>query len=198
MERDAKFTDYDDTQRAIYHSIIDGTKVGGYFWQKEYQDLPVCGYRLDRNKKPNRLAVKILEKCGENTVKNTENGLSFSENLEILFHAAQTEFRREYQQLYEECLGVDKIIERRRSFRPTRQSVARDLEPQEQYSFLAEDENGNMREFENIFCFLSHFYLTLKKPQLEEFFETGMLCGKRVQLSEEQQAFMEAFYELWT
>ena len=197
MERDESFSDSETTQRAIYRSIIDGTKVGGYFWQKEYMDLPICGYRLERNKKTSCLAAKIQEKCGENAGKNTEEGISFSENLEALYNAAQTEFRREYQKLYEECLGVEKIIERKRSLRPTKQSLARTIEPQGPFSFLAEDENGNMREFGNLFAFLSHFYLTLKKPQLEEFFSSGTLCGKKVRLSEAQQAFMEEFYGLW-
>lgn len=103
-----------------------------------------------------------------------------------------------YMRLNEELFRDTKLIDQKRENRPTRKTVADDVQLWFGYTFLARKEDEDtFIEYGNLFTFLDAIYATLRKDDLRSLLEDGKAFGYFIKINEAQRACLEAYYDLW-
>lgn len=103
-----------------------------------------------------------------------------------------------YMRLNEELFRDTKLIDQKRENRPTRKTVADDVQLWFGYTFLARKEDEDtFIEYGNLFTFLDAIYATLRKNDLRSLLEDGKAFGYSIKINEAQRACLEAYYDLW-
>lgn len=103
-----------------------------------------------------------------------------------------------YMRLNEELFRDTKLIDQKRENRPTRKTVADDVQLWFGYTFLARKEDEDtFIEYGNLFTFLDAIYATLRKADLRSLLEEGKAFGYSIKINEAQRACLEAYYDLW-
>lgn len=103
-----------------------------------------------------------------------------------------------YMRLNEELFRDTKLIDQKRENRPTRKTVADDVQFWFGYTFLARKEDEDtFIEYGNLFTFLDAIYATLRKNDLRSLLEDGKAFGYFIKINEAQRACLEAYYDLW-
>lgn len=103
-----------------------------------------------------------------------------------------------YMRLNEELFRDTKLIDQKRENRPTRKTVADDVQLWFGYTFLARKEDEDtFIEYGNLFTFLDAIYATLRKDNLRSLLEDGKAFGYFIKINEAQRVCLEAYYDLW-
>lgn len=103
-----------------------------------------------------------------------------------------------YMRLNEELFRDTKLIDQKRENRPTRKTVADDVQLWFGYTFLARKEDEDtFIEYGNLFTFLDAIYATLRKDNLRSLLEDGKAFGYFIKINEAQRVCLEVYYDLW-
>lgn len=103
-----------------------------------------------------------------------------------------------YMRLNEELFRDTKLIDQKRENRPTRRTVADDVQLWFGYTFLArKEEDETYVEYGNLFTFLDSIYATLRKDDLYSLLKEGKAFGYLIKINEAQRACLEAYYDSW-